>query len=314
VKTPHSTSDIDTVDRFHPWLAVDSLGYVHVIFYDTRQHASRTKVDIYHSVSTNGGANWSTPERLTSVTSPAADDGFEFGDYNGHDVVGNLAISIYTDNRIEGGGSADSIDVYGTAASTDDTNMYISLGAEDGRIFEDGDTGLGDVATASDATGTGLRVGDNGITKNQYRSILSFDTSGLPDNAKILTAELRIRRGGGAGSVANLGSLVADVKTGGFGGNTALAASDFQAAATVNASCTLSIPAANEEYAECFLSTAGKNAISTTGTTQVRIRMTIDDDDDIFADNVGFYGGEAVVGFLQFLGPQLLITYEPPTM
>lgn len=314
VKTPHSTSDIDTVDRFHPWLAVDSLGYVHVIFYDTRQDASRTKVDIYHSVSTNGGANWSTQERLTSVTSPAVEHWFEFGDYNGLDVVGNLAIGIYTDNRNEGGGSADSIDVYGTAASTEDANMYISLGTEDGRIYEDGDSGLGDVATASDATGTGLRVGDNGITKNQYRSILSFNTSGLPDNAKILSAQLRIRRGGGGGSMANLGSLVADVKTGGFGGNTALAASDFEAAATVSASCTLSIPAANEEFAECFLSTAGKNAISSTGTTQIRIRMTIDDDDDIFADYVGFYGGEAVVGFLQFLGPQLIITYEPPTM
>ena len=35
VRTPHSTSDANTVDRFHPWMKVDSNGRVHCCFYDT---------------------------------------------------------------------------------------------------------------------------------------------------------------------------------------------------------------------------------------------------------------------------------------
>ncbi len=115
VTTPHETGDASTVDRWHQWLKVGSDGTVHLVFYDTRQSLpSRDSVDVYHSSSSDGGASWSAPVRLTAVSSPSLENSFEFGDYNGLDVLGTDLVAIYTDNRNEGGGAADSVDVYAT--------------------------------------------------------------------------------------------------------------------------------------------------------------------------------------------------------
>jgi subtilisin-like proprotein convertase family protein len=116
VRTPHETADANTVDRFHPWIGVGSDGTVHVMYYDTRQNAARTSVDIYYSKSTDGGNTWSAPVRATSVTSPHIEDTFQWGDYNGLDVLGSQVLGVFTDNRNEGGGATDSVDVYAAAA------------------------------------------------------------------------------------------------------------------------------------------------------------------------------------------------------
>src|SRR6185295_12256730 len=60
--------------------------------------------------------SWSAPARVTSATSPHIEDSFQWGDYNGLDALGSQAIGIFTDNRNESSGSADSIDVYAAAA------------------------------------------------------------------------------------------------------------------------------------------------------------------------------------------------------
>ncbi len=119
LRTPHSTADANTVDRFHPWLSVGTDGVVHVMFYDTRNSTGRTGVDFYHSQSTDGGNTWSAPNRVSSVTSPHIEDSFQWGDYNGMDVFGtSQVVGIFTDNRNEGGGTADSVDVYAAASGT----------------------------------------------------------------------------------------------------------------------------------------------------------------------------------------------------
>lgn len=112
VSTPHEVLDQATVDRFHPWLKVGPDGKVWVVYYDTRSDNDRETVDFYYSVSDDGAQTWSTPERLTTVSSPEPNDNFEWGDYNGMDLVMDQLIGIYTDNRVEGGGGGDSIDVY----------------------------------------------------------------------------------------------------------------------------------------------------------------------------------------------------------
>ena len=112
VRTPHSTTDANTVDRFHPWMKVDDNGRVHVVFYDTINNAERTGVDYYYSYSENGGDGWSTPTRLTSINMPKPTNSFEWGDYNGMDMILSQALGIYTDNRDEGDGSGISRDAY----------------------------------------------------------------------------------------------------------------------------------------------------------------------------------------------------------
>lgn len=111
--TPHETADVATVDRYHQFLAVGPDGKVHVIYYDSRRDPSRASVDIFYSYSSDGAVTWSAPRRVTSVQSPNLADGFEFGDYNGLDIVASNMIAIYTDNRVEGSGTLDSKDVYG---------------------------------------------------------------------------------------------------------------------------------------------------------------------------------------------------------
>ena len=113
VSTPHSTSDVGTVDRFNQWLSVDNQGRVFVMYYDTRNSSGRTGTDIYYSVSTDGAVTWAAPVRLTTVTSKNISDSFEWGDYNGMDMQLANIMAIYTDNRDETGGTAESIDVYG---------------------------------------------------------------------------------------------------------------------------------------------------------------------------------------------------------
>ncbi|MCB1612051.1 MAG: exo-alpha-sialidase, partial [Xanthomonadales bacterium] len=136
----HETADILTVDRFHPWMVVDSVGRVHVVFYDTRQNPNRTAVDFYYSRSEDGGVTFTTPQRLTTVTSPKIVDPFEWGDYNGLDWQLQHAIAIYTDNRQEGGGSGDSVDTYGIGGFTPPTSPDYSLnaGADSGEICAGG--------------------------------------------------------------------------------------------------------------------------------------------------------------------------------
>ena len=117
VTTPHETADAESVDRWHPWLAVGPDGRVHVVFYDTRRDPARTSVDLFFSSSTDGAQTWSAPQRITSEQSPNIADSFEFGDYNNLDIVLNDLISVYTDNRDESGGSGDSVDVYAAGIS-----------------------------------------------------------------------------------------------------------------------------------------------------------------------------------------------------
>ena len=97
--TPHSVTDIATVDRFHPWLEVDTQGAVHIGFYDTRNSVSRTGIDFYYNYSVDGGTTWLDETRVSSVTSPNITNGQEWGDYNGLSVGPVSAAMSWSDNR-----------------------------------------------------------------------------------------------------------------------------------------------------------------------------------------------------------------------
>jgi hypothetical protein len=79
--------------------------------------------------------------------------------------------------------------------------------------------------------GIAKRVGDNQQNR-QYKTVVSFDTSSIPDGATILSATVRLRRGSltGTSPFTTHGSCQVDIVNGAFGGSTTLSGNDSNAA------------------------------------------------------------------------------------
>lgn len=187
------------------------------------------------------------------------------------------------------------------------TASFTSIAAEDGYISESGETtGKGGTATS---TGTTVRAGDD-ASDRQWLTILSFDTSTLPDNAIIVSAEVRLQRSGvtGASPFDTHGALWVDVNNGAYGGNTTLAKTDFEAASTAVQAASLSNPTVNGDWASGFFNSAGQAAVNKIGRTQLKVRFNLDDNDDVSNDYMGFSAGEATTTSR----PVLIITYTLP--
>ncbi|HEX5715722.1 MAG TPA: S8 family serine peptidase [Thermoanaerobaculia bacterium] len=190
------------------------------------------------------------------------------------------------------------------------TVTFNSVASQDGRIWESGEnTNVGGGGNSTDNTTAALRIGDTNVDE-QYKSIVSFDTSSIPDTATITSATLRLVRGtiSGTSPFTTHGSCVADIVTGGFGGSTAFAFADWQAAATATNVATMSSPASNGSASTGTLSAAGRSAVNKTGTTQLRVYCTLDDNDDLGYDYIGFYAGENATTANK---PQLTVIYQP---
>ncbi len=181
-----------------------------------------------------------------------------------------------------------------------------SRAAHDGWIIELGDnTNQGGV---HDANGDDFYLGDNSYN-DQYRSILSFITSGLPDNAVIVkvTLKIRVQRLWGTNPFITHGGLRVDIIKGFFGSSAYLESSDFQWLASKNAIGTFSkVPKNNWYYAN--LRSPAFQYINLAGITQFRLRFAIDDNNDLDADYMEFFSGDAAAAYR----PQLIIEYYVP--
>ncbi|MES1242226.1 MAG: S8 family serine peptidase [Acidobacteriota bacterium] len=197
-----------------------------------------------------------------------------------------------------------------TSVSSPVTVTFNSVASQDGRIWEVGETSnVGGGGNSTDNTTAAIRVGDTDADE-QYKSIVSFDTSSIPDTATITSATLRLVRGTSSGTnpFTTHGSCTVDVSNGGFGGSATFAFADWQAAATATNVTTMSNPTANGSASTGSLSAAGLAAISKTGTTQFRLTFTLDDNDDLGFDYIGFYAGENATTSNK---PQLTVVYQP---
>lgn len=166
-------------------------------------------------------------------------------------------------------------------------------------------TNAGGTMNSSAAT---FMVGDNAQDK-QYRSVLSFDTSSIPDNAVIISVKLKIRYQGLAGTnpFGTHGALVVDVRKGSFG-SAALQLNDFQSTASKSAIGT--IP--NSPVANWYTKTWASGVfayINKSGITQFRLRFAADDNNDNGADYLKFYSGNTATLSLR---PLLEIGYYIP--
>jgi hypothetical protein len=85
-------------DQFFPWIEVDQVGRVHVMYLDTRNVAQNDNVsngffDAYYNYSDDGGLTWNE-YRLTPESWSSAGDGF-LGDYSGMAVSQNKVYPVY---------------------------------------------------------------------------------------------------------------------------------------------------------------------------------------------------------------------------
>lgn len=185
---------------------------------------------------------------------------------------------------------------------------FRSVKSQDGWVLESGETTA--VGGSLNAGAVTFNLGDD-ASDRQYRSILSFNTSTLPDNAVVTGITLGIRRQGftGADPFTVLGTIRIDIRNGAFSTTSALQAADFQAAASRNNVGTIqNLPDANNWYTTKLLNTSYA-FINLAGVTQFRLRFSTDDNDDRTANIIRFFSGD--VGVLSNR-PLLAILYYVP--
>ncbi len=181
-----------------------------------------------------------------------------------------------------------------------------SAAANDGWVLESAEAG--NMGGSMSAAGT-LRLGDDAANK-QYRSILSFNTSSLPDNALIRTVTLKIKKAAVVGTdpFSTHGGLLADIRKGAFG-TASLGLTDFQAAASASVLGHFTPVSSQPGWYQLVVPTADYTFINLAGTTQFRLRFSMDDNNNHVADYDAFIAGDAVMNSDR---PLLYVEYTLP--
>jgi hypothetical protein len=183
---------------------------------------------------------------------------------------------------------------------------FKSAGSYDGWVLESGENT--NTGGALDRGATTFNTGDDQRDR-QYKGMLSFDTSSLPDNAVIVSVQLKVKRQGVVGSdpFTTHGALVLEVRNGAFNNNAALQTTDFSAAAGPGTRREQFAALTSSWYA-AQLSNANLLLINKAGVTQFRLLFSKDDNDDRGADLMKFFSGNSV----DANKPELIISYYVP--
>lgn len=186
----------------------------------------------------------------------------------------------------------------------------------DGRVWDDqlsagGVTGAG--KDHDDDGANALRIGDvyNGAMYS-YRSILSFDTSLIPDSAQVTGAKLQLTRGVISGSDPFIwgGQCLIDIASPFLGTTSALEFDEWYSTPDAAAVAEfLGDPGADQPMISTLFDVAGVNLINKTGTTQFKLRMSVHDSGSGSGSSyLGFYPNEATT---EAYRPKLTIDFLP---
>ncbi|RPH60465.1 MAG: hypothetical protein EHM81_06195 [Chloroflexi bacterium] len=183
--------------------------------------------------------------------------------------------------------------------------IFTSAAAYDGFILEkNAKSNMGGSLNAKAAT---LRLGDDALNR-QYKAILSFDTSSLPDDAIVTAVTLKIKQSGapvGKNPFSTMGSLSVGLRSGAFGNANTLALKDFNAPASINQAGTFAKTPADNWYSAAIAEN-GLESINAAGVTQFRLSFTRADN-NLRADYLNFFSGNNAGN-----APQLEIIYILP--
>lgn len=187
------------------------------------------------------------------------------------------------------------------------SRAFYSDATQDGWILESGaSSGLGGSLNSS---ASNFRLGDDAANK-QYRAILNFNTSSLPDNAVITKVTLKIKKQGvvGTNPFAALGALRVDMRKPFFGAAVGLETGDFQAAAGKSAVATFGVTPIGAWYSAA-LNDAGKAYVNMVGITQFRLRFATNNNGNNVSDFMNFVSGNSITATDR---PTLVIQYYVP--
>jgi Tol biopolymer transport system component len=218
------------------------------------------------------------------------------------DLIDNDSILDSSNNPLGGAGAGNgNFTTGGTYTINKATVIYStetlrSGGANDGWVLESNENS--NVGGSVNATAQTFRLGDT-FQDTQYRAILHFPTEALPDNAVVTSVILIIKRQGVAGTnpFTTHQNIQIDITKGYFGfdsylGSQALQASDFQAPSTLNAVGMIQNNPVEDVYWSLLNGDANR-FINLKGVTQLRLSFQLDDNDDLGADYISFFSGDA---------------------
>ena len=196
----------------------------------------------------------------------------------------------------------------GPSYTVNKTLTFTSNAAQDGWLLESSE--FSNTGGTLNSSATTFNLGDN-ATKKQYRGLLSFTTSGIPDTAVITSVMLKVRQSavvGGGNPVSIFQGFIADVKTGFFTAS-ALQTTDFQTAGSKTVGPTSPLLQSNWyslnlTNAKTFINKLSSSA----GLTQIRLRFKLDDNNNATANYLSLFSGNAGAANR----PQLVIMYYVP--
>ncbi|MGB8983792.1 MAG: hypothetical protein WCC12_18120 [Anaerolineales bacterium] len=241
-----------------------------------------------------------------SLDTSFGDAGKVLSDLGGSDSA--LGMALQPDGKVLAAGAKDGDAVlarYGGTPPPTTSMIFQSKALHDGWILESSE--FSNVGGTLNRTATTFNVGDD-LKDKQYRSIISFNTATLPDNAIITTVQVNIKRQGVVGTdpFTTHGTLLLDIRNGLFSNDLNVSLSDFAAAASSSTPETFT--SQTYTWYTANLSSANLALVNKGGVTQFRLRFNLDDNDDLNADYIKFFSGEAISANQ----PQLIVTYFVP--
>jgi hypothetical protein len=170
-----------------------------------------------------------------------------------------------------------------------------SIASQDGRIWDDGEGRSG--SNSDETTRDALRMGDvvTGGIDYSYRSIVSFDTSYLPDDARVISATLELTRFVSVGLENPFdwgGSCLIDIASPHFGDSNELNDEDWGASAdAVGIASFLEDTSQNSPMVSTEFNLDGRMNINKFGTTQLRFYFSTPTNGDTNPDYIAYYSG-----------------------
>jgi len=190
------------------------------------------------------------------------------------------------------------------------TVTFSGAADHDGRVWNGGDSPR---YNDSDQDNKALRLGDYynaTVGSVGYRTILSFDTSSLPDDRPVTSASLQLIRGAEEGDNPFTwgGSCNVDVISPYFGTSVSLEDEDWLAAAGAAAVAFFSAdPGLDQPMLSTEFNAQGLANINKTGTTQLRVYFSTPTYYETTSDYLGFYSGEYGI---ESYRPKFIIQYS----